>query len=299
MAKQYWTNKFHTPAGAVDNLDSLAMEQAFSKITTGHRQWVTKHITGHFSHRKNMVQRGHRSFAQCRCCQANLEDKIHILKYPAPSAQTQWEIRITKLNKWLKEQGTNLILQQMLIGYLQQWATNKTPRQTANSFVEEQQKIGWDRMLDRWLTQRWRDHQEQIWKIGKSQISSLRWTAALIQKLWKVSWDMWDHRNKELHASTEQQQQILHSLVNKQIKKLYAGGAQQLPRDALKFLCTPKEVVMQYLLAPKQLWVESVTTAQQRQKVHDYGKYLSKQQFMITWLNTARNNSTPPQAQPD
>jgi len=37
MAKQYWTNKHHTPAVAVDDLDSLAMEWAFSKITAGHR----------------------------------------------------------------------------------------------------------------------------------------------------------------------------------------------------------------------------------------------------------------------
>jgi len=101
--------------------------------------------------------------------------------------------------------------------------------------------------------------------------------AALIQKLWEVLWDMWDHQNKELHAGTAQQQQILHSRVNKQIKELYTGGAQQLPRDVLKFLHTPKEVVLQYPLASKQLWVKSVTTAQQCQKVHDYGKYLGKQ----------------------
>jgi len=50
--------------------------------------------------------------------------------------------------------------------------------------------------------------------------------------------------------------------MNEQIKELYAGGAQQLPHNALKFLRTPKEVVMQYLLTSKQLWVESVTTVQ-------------------------------------
>jgi len=100
---------------------------------------------------------------------------------------------------------------------------------------------------------------------------------ALIQMLWEVLWDMWDHCNKELHAGTDQQQQILHSLVNDQIKELYAGGAQQLPCNALTFLRTPNEVVMQYLLASKQLWVESVTTVQQCQKVHDYGKYLGEQ----------------------
>ena len=70
----------------------------------------------------------------------------------------------------------------------------------------------------------------------KSRKSSLQWMAALIQKLWEVSWDMWDHCNKELYAGTEIQQQITHSLVNDKIKALYEGGAQQLPQDVLKFL---------------------------------------------------------------
>jgi len=139
----------------------------------------------------------------------------------------------------------------------------------------------------------------KIWKSGKSQKSSLCWMAALIQKLWEVLWDMCDHCNKELHtAGTAIQQQIMHSL-NDQITALYAGEAQQLPCNTLKFLQTPKEVVMQYPVASKQLWVELVKTAQQCRKVHDFRKYLGKQQFIITWLSTATQISTPQTAQPD
>jgi hypothetical protein len=29
--------------------------------------------------------------------------------------------------------------------------------------------------------------------------TGLRWLTALIQKLWDVAWDMWDHRNRVLH----------------------------------------------------------------------------------------------------
>jgi len=85
------------------------------------------------------------------------------------------------------------------------------------SFAENQQWIGWDRMMDGWLLRSWRDHQEKIWKCVKSRKSSLQWTTSLIKKLWEVSWDMWDHRNKELYAGTAIQQQITHSLVNDKI----------------------------------------------------------------------------------
>jgi len=84
--------------------------------------------------------------------------------------------------------------------------------------------------------------------------------------MWDVSWDMWEHRNKELHEGDTAQQAILHSAVDAQIKKLYEGGAQQLPRDALKFLQTPQETVLLYSLTSKQLWLESVKAASNEEK---------------------------------
>jgi len=80
------------------------------------------------------------------------------------------------------------------------------------------------------------------WKCIKLWKSSLQWTTSLIKKLWEVSWDMWEHHNKELYTGMAIQQQITHSLVNDKIQALYAGGAQQLPRDMLKFLRQPMEI---------------------------------------------------------
>jgi len=117
--------------------------------------------------------------------------------------------------------------------------------------------------MDGWISRKWRDQQECIWKSIKSQKSSLQWTTALIQKMWNVSWDMWDHRNKELHNGEMAKQIILHSAVNAQITRLYEGGTQQLLRDVLKFLKTPKETVLSYSLTLKQLWLELVKVAQQ------------------------------------
>jgi len=98
----------------------------------------------------------------------------------------------------------------------------------------------------------------------KSRKSSLQWTVALIQKLWDMSWDMWEHCNKKLYAGTEIQQQITHSLVNDKIKVLYNKRAQQLPRDVLKFLWQLMEMILQYSLASKQIWLDAVQVAQSR-----------------------------------
>jgi len=88
--------------------------------------------------------------------------------------------------------------------------------------------------------------------------------AALIQKIWDVSWDMRDYCNKELYVGNGIQQQIMHSLVNNQIIAFYRGGAQQLPHDALKFLCTPMEHGPTLSTGIKQLWLESVKQCSSR-----------------------------------
>jgi len=276
------------------------MERALSKSTLGRRQWVTKHITGHFAHGKNMVRRGQRSTTTCLRCQAELEDKQHIIRCPAENAREQWKLSIQKLSRWMKDQGTAPEICSEILSQLMRWTHDKpTPEHLEQPFAEEQQRIGWDRMMDGWLLQGWRDYQEKIWKHAKSRKSSLRWTAALIQKLWDVSWDMWEHRNKELHAGTESQQQILHSLINDKIKALYNGGAQQLPRDALKFLRQLMETILHYSLASKQIWLDAVQAAQERRQRHEYGWYLREQSFMVTWMLSAKNNSTQVEAQPD
>jgi len=69
-------------------------------------------------------------------------------------------------------------------------------------------------------------------------------------------------------------------LVNDQIEALYAGGAQQLPLNALKFLDKPKEMVLHYPLACKQLWLEAVQAAQLCRQLHEFWQYLGKQSFM-------------------
>jgi len=76
----------------------------------------------------------------------------------------------------------------------------------------------------------------------------------------------------------------LEKQVNDQISALYVGGTQALPRDALGFLRKPKEHTLQLPLTTKQQWLESVNNAIARKKRHDYGNYLSKQQFMAMWV---------------
>jgi len=263
-AQKYWQSKLQLVSPTLNELDTEAMEKALRETHPTRRWWATKQMTSQFAHGQNMMQCGQHIMAQCPRCQAAVEDKIHIIHCLVPSAQIQWTLSLQSLKQWLTEQGLDTQLCKQLIALLNDWANATESHKLPNmEYCAEQIRIGWDRMMDRWISHKWRDHQEHIWKTIRSWKSSLQWMAVPIQKMWDMSWDMWDHQIKELHNGDISRQLILHSAMDTKIAILHRGGAQQLPRDALKLLRTPKETVLSYSLASKQFWLESVKAAQQ------------------------------------
>jgi hypothetical protein len=56
--------------------------------------------------------------------------------------------------------------------------------------------------------------QHRYYEFLDSRRTGLRWLTALIQKLWDVAWDMWDHRNRVLH---DQEHSVARDLQIQQI----------------------------------------------------------------------------------
>jgi len=125
-------------------------------------------------------------------------------------------------------------LRDALLVHLDWWSQNEEYLETQESLpcLEDQGHIGWDCILD--------GCQEKEWGTICSQNLSWRWTAMLIQKLWEVLWDMWDHCNKELHSSGLEQQEITHSLVNQQITNIFVGRGTCAIMWCAPFLANPK-----------------------------------------------------------
>ncbi len=95
---------------------------------------------------------------------------------------------------------------------------------------------------------------------------------------------MWDHRNEELHQSTEYQVEILDSLINDQVKTLYESGPQTVPHDSIAFFNSNLDNLIQEPKHYKEQWVASVKAAIQQKKYHECGAYISEQHGMRCWL---------------
>jgi hypothetical protein len=64
---------------------------------------------------------------------------------------------------------------------------------------DAQDDIGWDKFMFGNISVLWQEIQAQYFReIGK-QNSGLQWTSVLIQKIWQVARDQWEHKNAILH----------------------------------------------------------------------------------------------------
>jgi hypothetical protein len=66
---------------------------------------------------------------------------------------------------------------------------------------DTQDDIGWDRFMFGNISVLWQEIQAQYFQEIGVHNSELRWTSALIQNIWQVAWDQWEHKNKILHTS--------------------------------------------------------------------------------------------------
>jgi len=154
-----------------------------------------------------------------------------------------------------------------------------------------QAHIGWDMLLDGWLSLEWRAQQAAYWAQWKHQKSSKWWMVELIKKLWNISWDLWDHRNEALHKETSTQETILDSRTNGTIRWLLRGRPQVVLHDALPLFKGTLAELLQHPKPYKDQWIASVKAALWRKQHHEYSAYLSEQCGMRRWLGL---ETTPP-----
>jgi hypothetical protein len=85
--------------------------------------------------------------------------------------------------------------------------------------VQKQDAIGWQSFLEGRPSVGWSEVQHRYYEFLDGRRTGLRWLTALIQKLWDVAWDMWDHRNRVLH---DQEHSVARDLQIQQITDEFA-----------------------------------------------------------------------------
>ncbi len=96
-------------------------------------------------------------------------------------------------------------LRQDILDGLARWNQNnkQTTQENRSDAAKEQDLLGWDLTLEGAISKKWRVQQAAHWKTYKSRKSSKRWMTEFLKRLMNTAWDMWQHRNRELHEEPD------------------------------------------------------------------------------------------------
>jgi hypothetical protein len=289
-AAAYWRSKARV--GELFNLvDWDAIGGAMKQVPMNRRTWISKHVTGFCATGHNMFRRKARPSAQCPRCPLD-ESPEHVWTCQGAEATSVWKKSLGNLKQWLQENSTHPEMTKAIIEYLDGWRNSRnTLTNISQSWIfpaiKDQEKLGWRNFLEGLPTMSWQEAQKTYFLRIGSRRSPKRWVILLIQKLWDVAWDMWEHRNGILH---DKEQSIILQNLHNDIREEFARGNAGLTPEARTLFNKGCEAVLAQPAEVKLQWLARVKLARTRIDAKkalgsSYGK---ERKVMANWLQGTR-----------
>jgi hypothetical protein len=285
-AENYWRGKPRI-SDKFEQVDWEAIGGAMQQIPLSRRIWISKQVTGFCATGNTMFRRKARSTAQCPRCTED-ETPAHVLRCRGSDASTIWDRAITKLKNWLQDNLTHPEMSNAIINYLAGWRDDapvgtRISQEWIRRAFSGQSLLGWRNCLEGILHVSWRQTQQEYFaRIGSAR-SPKRWTVALIQKLWDIAWDMWEHRNGILH---DKDQSIILTALNNDIRDEFKRGYDGLSKETQALFSPGSVAILQKPAEVKQQWLARVQLARQRSFMGNVRglTYRQERQTMSRWL---------------
>jgi hypothetical protein len=130
--------------------------------------------------------------------------------------------------------------------------------------VYAQDAIGWYNVLLGRLSRKWSDVQARYLESIQKRTTGRRWTIAILEKLWDISWDMWEQRNGIAHDPAHPRAIAQLQSKQREVTDIFATGCQYLlPRDQRLFAKGADKITAGTLMEMDQ-WISSVLLARSR-----------------------------------
>jgi hypothetical protein len=288
-----WERKGRLTSESIARVNWRACEKAMRSLAIGRRLWIAKHVSGHVGVGIKMVQWQMRESASCPRCGAE-EDSRHVWTCHSPDARFMRLQHIVKLDEWLRDQETQPDIRRELINGMKAWSVGierrtfyQTPIHIQAALIH-QDAIGWTNLLEGCIDIGWTEAQALYYKTIGSRRSGLRWTVAVIKKLWDVAWDLWEQRNGFLHDA--EYRATLHNTasLDSEIRFHFRQGGSHLPRRVQYLFEGNLSDLLTTSVRHRQQWLKSVVAARamanERQALQDRSLAASRQ-LMRAWLD--------------
>ena len=157
------------------------------------------------------------------------------------------------------------------------------------SAVHQQDSIGWYNFCMGRLGTNWQAVQQRYYEWLTRRNTGKAWVKALIQKVWAVSWDMWDHRNEVRLGTVSPALQREITTTNNSITAEFETGLTGLGFRDHHWLDKPIATVLKYDHEHKKQWLASIELARARHaNRHEFKSSAFRRQrdFFISWTRS-------------
>ena len=259
----YWTNKCDWTENTFSTVNWNALLQAQKCLSLTKSNWISKHATGNCGVNTVLFKWKQRENSECPRC-GEPETVAHVWKCKGANADIVWMKSIQSLTDWLANAKTDPDLQAAILAGLQAWLHPTLNEIPSNSLLNAQTKIGWDHLLLGLTPLSWDEQQRRYAALSNRPYRGYRWISALINKLWDIAWDLWEHRNGVAHA------QLLKQKAEELDNCIQAELAQGPPNadDAKFFTDDYQERLLHATSASKTAWLAHITALRSYQARH-------------------------------
>ena len=290
----YWARTGRITKGTEGLIDWEGHKRAM-KAFRGRQQWVTKHFSGWAGSGTMMNKWKQRDTLSCHRC-GEEETTRHVLQCQAPDSITQYRNLREDLDSWLKK-TTSYAIAKAVLTHLDDYQKKKQVTDMSELHPSThlaavyQATIGPRSFGEGLLSSQWRVAQQRHYANKESKEKSRRWVTKLIQKLWEVSWGMWEFRNNDVHTNAETRQKLYIQGIFKDIEivKAKAAFCTMLTAKERKFINTPDNELKRKSERGQLDWIcraeQFVSTTRMTQRL----KQATGQYFVLHARNLRRN----------
>jgi hypothetical protein len=184
------------PFHAFDYVNWEAVDSAMKSSTLANRIWITKRVANDCGSNAILFQRKQRPNDECPFCKQS-ETVLHVYLCTHEEVQRKWDSEMDKLRIEMQiAQTSPIIIEQLILG-LRKWRMGNVS--DSHDLITQQNQIGWNAVLEGCLGRFWEGYQDVYIQQQSIQQSSQKWAARLVRRLWKIAWELWQHRNSKEH----------------------------------------------------------------------------------------------------
>ena len=191
-------------------------------------------------------------------------DQVVEKKLIQPTFVTDYPVAVSPLSR---RSNTDPNIVEGLLQQLRQWRTGtvtpdefETTPDTQTAF-DNQDGIGWQALLEGAPAKGWSDAQQRYYDALGRRNTGERWLTAIIQKLWDVAWDLWDHRNNVLHKKDDG---VLRQQLQTDIREQVNLGSSTVTAQARPLLRQRLAVLLTARTEVQKAWLLRVVNARAR-----------------------------------